>query len=478
MGAVTRALLFACVCACSPVPVPVPVLGASASASASASALSGDISVSGGTPKGRLVIGWRTKDEQKIIDGGGFSMRAERDLISRWRVAEEIDFAKTAHTSYRIEGAPRDATPVVVLDVEHTFWATVFGQGIGQGIGQGKGFRGSASSGGGPVVLRANPVRPAEEACAGPRYRLFQIDSPGLPTPKRRFCAWLPEGFDDKKNEARRYPIVFMLPGFMSTDVAYLRGNRHMGLRADAIAKETKREVVLVGVDTSTPTGSTYLEDSGPNGPFATFLATRALPEIEKGVHGIAKRTGRALIGQSTGGFNALSLGMRRSDLFSVIGASSPDAPDPAAWLLEDEGKSRRAREWLRRWTVLEDALGGTGQMTSYAADWSSGKWPFDLATGAVVEPVLAQWVAKSPHGMLADPPTVARLKQDLSGRILVIVGRNDEFDLFPSAERFALELADRGIETRFVATDHGHGDGNERLETSLRFALERLDGT
>lgn len=446
----------------------------------SGKAITGEVTVAAGivaAPKGRLVVGWRTDEEEKRVEKGDVSMQLFKDMIARYTPGDEVDFAKTPKIAYRVDAAPAGAHPVVVLDVDNTFWPTVFGAG--------KGLQGSGPAGGGDVVLKPNPVRPVVERCAGPRMKLIEVPAPGLPTPKRRFCAWLPPSFSEA-DPAKRYPIVFMLPGFTSTDVAYLVGKKHMGERADAIAKETKREVVLVGVDTSVPIGSTYLEDSKTNGPVATFFAGPALLAIEKAVHGIGKRTARGLIGQSTGGHNALSFGMRRSDLFSVIGASSPDAPDMEMWLRGPasargaEGGAKQqvghVDDTIRRWLWIEDKLGGPGQMASYAADWSNGKWPFDPTTGVVDDGVLAQWVAKSPHGMLRDPATVARVKKDLSGRILIIVGKNDEFGLFPPSEHFAKELGEHGIETRFVATDHGHGDGTERLEVGLRFALERLD--
>src|SRR5262249_10455590 len=150
--------------------------------------------------------------------------------------------------------------------------------------------------------------------------------------------------------------------------------------------------------------------------------------------------------GQSTGGYNSLSFGMRHSDLFSAIGASSPDAPDVEKWLLEPG--TRRAREWLRNWANIEAAVGGAGQITSWAANWSPDntaprgfRYPIDVDTGIADEEVLAQWVTRTPHGLVRDPTFLARVKRELSGRIMIIVGRNDDFDLFAPAESFAREL-------------------------------------
>jgi pimeloyl-ACP methyl ester carboxylesterase len=471
----------------------------SSSAPDPAAKLEGEVVLAAGQVpvKGRLVIGWRTAEEQKEIDAGNFSMKTARNMMERYTAGEEVDFSKTKRVRYKVtaEEAPADGAAVAVLDVDHTFWPTVFGKG--------KGLQGSTKAGtkGGEIALaRTAPPAPAADAaavtepCSGPRMKLVVIEESSLSratedAPGRRFCAWLPKSWATAP-ERIRYPLIFMLPGFMSGEMAYLSGKNHAGDRLDAmIANASKAptklpEAILIGVDTSTKIGSTYLEDSPTNGPWDTFLASRALPELEKALKGIPKRTGRALIGQSTGGLNALSYGMRHSDLFSAIGSSSPDSPDVELWLFGPNSVpgSRRPHEWIRKWALLESEVGGPGQTTSWAVDWSPNKpsghfIPFELDTGVVDEGVISRWVAKSPHGMMKNSPSFAeKVKKDLSGRILIIVGKNDEFGLYPTAESFAKELDTAGVTTKFVATEDGHGNGLARLEEATKFVLERLD--
>lgn len=416
--------------------------------------------------KGRLVLGWRTVEEQRAVDAGIFDMKTARAMMDRWTPGAEVDLATTPRVPYTIEGAPVDAVPVVVLDVEHTFWLTVFGRG--------KGLIGHGPSGGGTVPIQPNPKRPTgHEPCAGPRRKLVIVT--GQKVGPRRFCAALPASFE--QSPKRRYPIVFLLPGFTSTEMSYLSPAKSLAARIDARGDD----VVLVGVDTSTPLGSTYFEDGGVNGAYDAFFTKEALPVLERELRGMGGRNARALVGQSTGGYNVLALGFRHSDLFSVIGSSSPDAPDVEAWLFPDG--SRAVHPWIVRWAKLEDALGGVGQTRSWAADFSPDpsaphgfRLPFDLATGAADEAVLAKWIAKSPHGMLRDPQVRARVKKDLSGRIYVSAGRADEFGLFGPAERFAKELGALGIETTWVPTEDGHGNADPRLEAAIAFALERME--
>jgi len=426
----------------------------------------------GARGSGRFVLTWRTVDEEREVAGGGPSLTIIRRMLDRMTVSDaDIDLTSTRRLPYALPNAPKDAVPVAIVDVDHTFWETF--------QGGGKGYTASGVSGGGALRLAQAPATPGPrpERCQGDRYRLVHVDDPSLG--RRRFCAYLPASWTAASK--RRYPVVFLLPGFGSSDMSYLVGRRHVGLRLDDLSKDTGREAVLVGVDTSIPLGSTYLEDSPVVGAWDSFMATKVLPALERALPIMPSRTARALMGQSTGGFNALSFGMRHTELFSAIGSSSPDAPDIEKWLLSPG--TRRAQDWIRNWAKVEHAVGGAGQFTSWAASWSPApaaprgfRYPIDVETGAVDEPVLAQWVAKAPHGLLRDTKLLARVKKALSGRILITVGRRDDFDLFAPAESFAQELSALGVDTRFVPTDHGHDGYLERFEATLRFLLEKLD--
>jgi hypothetical protein len=133
-------------------------------------------------------------------------------------------------------------------------------------------------------------------------------------------------------------------------------------------------------------------------------------------------------------------------------------------------------------WFRLDEALGGPGQMTSYAADWSPDAsaprgfvWPIDLATGEVIAPVWARWVARSPFAWLDDAAFVERARGAFSGRILVAASPGDEFDLYEPAARFSERLTEVGVEHRFVTTEGGHGDVAPRFLAVVEFAAEHL---
>src|SRR5690606_28550442 len=112
----------------------------------------------------------------------------------------------------------------------------------------------------------------------------------------------------------------------------------------------------------------------------------------------------RALVGHSTGGFNAVHLGMNHPDLVHAVGASSPDPLELANWLRDGAVLKPRWRAWLS----AEHELGGRGQFVSWAASWSPDdsaprgfRFPADPKTGVIDEAVYQRWLARSPAARL-----------------------------------------------------------------------------
>jgi pimeloyl-ACP methyl ester carboxylesterase len=279
------------------------------------------------------------------------------------------------------------------------------------------------------------------------------------------------------KHRARRYPVIYALPGLGGTDTSFY--GRPVDL--EALEKESGREAIIVSVDTSTRSGSTYLTDSPTEGDFDTFLAAEVPAAIDKAYRTLARGKGRALIGQSTGGFNAVSFGLRHSQAFGAIAAMSPDGLDLGAWLSPD-GKVLAA-PWLHL-ARLEDGMKSAGEMTSLAASFSPDPssargfdWPCDLSTGALDAAVWSKWLAFSPSVLLTQPKILEEAKANLNGRMSVTVAEDDEFDLFGPAKRFVDQAMASGVKVVFTPTKGGHTDGIvEREQSSVRFLLETLD--
>lgn len=446
---------------------------APAVATTNADVLSGTFALEGGaSARGTLVTTWLSPAEADQFRRGSVEGRTFRELVARFEVRGDVSVGPGARVPYRI-AAPQGSVALAVLDVDHTFWETLFGGG--------RGFVGLSEGAGGAIVARGpKPVVKRAEPCSGERMVLFQVEAPtlagtiGNPT-SRRFCAYVPRSY--AAEPARRYPVVFLFGGFMSTEMARLGPKSRIKAAFDAIADQAGKEAILVGVDASTKLGSSYLEDSPITGQFASFVSGPMLREADAHLRTLARGDARGVVGQSTGGFLAMSLGLRFPELFGVVGATAPDGLDFRAWLLGDDG---RVRPWLRAWTRLEAALGGPGQMTSYAADWSPGPsgptFPFDLVTGAP-SPGIDAWLRHSPTELVTrDASLAARVREHLGGKIFVAIASDDEFRLTPPARSFSETLSKLGIAHTLEETSVGHLAGTEaRTLRALTYVVEHL---
>lgn len=360
----------------------------------------------------------------------------------------------------------------VVFDTHGEGLESVFGAQPGRYLGEVRIDAGVRSA---EASLEGRPYEEPHEACEGPRTTLVTLDDPATRTPSdagtRRLCVYVPPSYE--RSPARRYPVIYAFPGFSGW---HARGDA-WGQRAlfDREGEALGVEVIVVGVGTRTAEGSSYLQRSTRFGDWDGFVSARMIAAIDQRFRTLPTR---ATIGHSTGGWNALAAALHHPDVFTAAAASSPDAPDLDAWLLD--GDAMRP-EWLT-WLRAESRLGGRGQFVSYAAAWSPDEaaasglaWPVDLASGALVPAVYDRWRRAS---LAAELRTDEGLRQAraLSGRIAITTGRRDEFALFAPSERYVAALRAAAVETAWVPTDLGHfGAGPERFTPLVRFLLERV---
>ena len=129
----------------------------------------------------------------------------------------------------------------------HAFWPTMFGGGAGNLIGASA----PAVDGKAAVKLDAIPAfGPPQEGCVGNRLELVRLQAPDVAGTigndvDRRLCVFLPPSY--ATDPTRRYPVVYLLPGFSSTDTAYLRGNQDVRAKVDALAASGGGEAIVVG---------------------------------------------------------------------------------------------------------------------------------------------------------------------------------------------------------------------------------------
>jgi pimeloyl-ACP methyl ester carboxylesterase len=504
-GGVIVALLFAAACG-GPTTTPK-TTGSVAKASGDSSdgktrvrgSVSLDPPLAGYAPRGQLAVGWLTPEEAHAFEEGRApSMRTVKELATERLVAVgEADFLTLAtRVPYALElpepPKSEDVVPFAVVDTCGNVYGALFGgcDGAVLGFGAVTHVKPAATVTTGIVLTRRRQPEGHVDGCPDDhgRRELLRVTAPGTAglvnnDPSRRACVWLPESY--ARHTTRRYPVIYVLPGLGGDDAAFY----HRKVDLDEVEKAAGREAILVSVDTSTRHGSTYLTKSPLEGDFDTFLAMELPAAVDKAYRTLApvplagrgkgpvpRFRGRALIGQSTGGFTAMAFALRHSDLFSAVASMSPDGLDLGDWLAPD-GKGFAA-PWLHM-LRLEDAMNSQGEMASLGASFSPDPksprgfdWPCDPATGKLDDAVWARWLQESPSTMIESPAILEAARANLSGRIYVTVAEHDEFELFEPAKRFTGELARAGVEAAFVPTGGGHTEGVEARE---RAALEAL---
>jgi S-formylglutathione hydrolase FrmB len=415
--------------------------------------------------RGTLTVMWLTASESEAFESGKVTVGMLRDLVTRAELIGEIDTAQDRTFTVHV---PRGRVALrAAVDVSRTGIESLLGGGDGTLTGMSPLFDvGDAAIEAPLIVVSGRPKRTPRELCQGDRLTFEYIEAPevagmvGNPT-SRRFCVRVPVGYAD--HPGWRYPVIYALPGLHSTDSAVI----------DAYGLDPP-DTIVVAVDTSTKTGSTYLVDSATNGDWDTFFTRRLIPYVDAHYRTLARRRARGITGHSTGGFNAVSYGMRHPDLIGAIAASSPDGLDLSVWLTADGA----VRPWIRDFARVEHGLGGVGQFISYAADWSPAEggydWLFD-ASGALVERVWQRWLANSPRSWLRDPARVAAIAP-LSGHIYLTVGERDEFDLWPPTVAFSKALTAAGIGNELVVSSGGHASTAEHMAAIVKFLAAKLE--
>jgi S-formylglutathione hydrolase FrmB len=161
------------------------------------------------------------------------------------------------------------------------------------------------------VLLLAAPP-----AVAGPRFETRSVSSPHLPEPAR-VVVQLPPSYGDAPS--RRYPVVYFLhDGFGNEETLSKRG---IAAQLDGeMAAGRLPEMLVVS-----PRGiGTWFTDSADGKVmYGAFLASTLVPFVDGAFRTLPRRSARAAIGISMGGYGAVRWGLRSPELFTVTAGLS-----------------------------------------------------------------------------------------------------------------------------------------------------------
>lgn len=128
------------------------------------------------------------------------------------------------------------------------------------------------------------------------------------------YSLYLPPGYNDKKNAAVRYPVIYHLHGAGGNE---LRAVASAQVLHEAIMAGRTPEIIMVF-----PNGgrSTMYQDSADGRFLAeTTFIKELIPHIDATYRTIADRKGRCIEGFSMGGRGAVHLALKHPDLFCSL---------------------------------------------------------------------------------------------------------------------------------------------------------------
>src|SRR5262249_38563966 len=146
----------------------------------------------------------------------------------------------------------------------------------------------------------------------------------GDPT-TRRLPVLLPPGYADSN---RRYPVLVGLAGFTGRGIAMLNDDPwqpNLAQRLERLYAGGMPHVIVVLPDGFTRYGGSQYLNSSATGRYEDYIAEEVVRWVDARYRTFAAPEGRGIFGKSSGGYGALTLGMRHPEAFGAVACHSGD---------------------------------------------------------------------------------------------------------------------------------------------------------
>jgi len=279
---------------------------------------------------------------------------------------------------------------------------------------------------------------------------------------ERDVYIYLPPSYDSQPN--KRYPVVYFLHGFGASSQAYWNLMSVPETADRLMTAGTIQEMILVHPDANTKFGGSFYSNSATTGYWEDYITNDLIAYIDSHYRTIATREGRGLAGHSMGGYGAFRIGIKHSDLYSVL------YPMSACCLLNNpytagQGGRGAAQAKGEAQAKAGNAAKGKGKArpsngpAATAAAWSPDPHNppdyYDEPTenGQVRPEIAAKWLANAPMAFVDQ--YVPGLKSYRAFKF--DVGLSDSLlDINRQMDQMLTEL---GIAHEFETYEGGHGD-------------------
>jgi S-formylglutathione hydrolase FrmB len=298
----------------------------------------------------------------------------------------------------------------------------------------------------------------------------------------RDLYLYLPPGYD---GSAARYPVIWCLSGFTGRGRMMLNdGTWEPGLgdRMDAlVASGRAKPAILAMPDCFTHLGGSQYVNSPALGRYEDYLVDELVPFVDGRFRTRADAAHRGVMGKSSGGFGAISLGMKHPDVFAGVACHSGDMAFDLCYRIDFGPALRGLRKaggvepWLRKFRgsrrkrasdihVLNILAMSASYSPNVGAPPAYCDLPFDLETGTLDANVWKRWRSFDPV-RLAD-----RYAENLKRLRLLYIdcGTEDEFYLDLGARQLVERLRRLGVPHEHEEFEDGHMSIPYRNDVSL----------
>jgi predicted alpha/beta superfamily hydrolase len=181
-----------------------------------------------------------------------------------------------------------------------------------------------------PAQAADKPADSPKASTALPGVSLLgsPVEMPGLER-KRQLRLYLPPGY---ATSGKRYPVLYMHDGQNLFDAATAyAGEWKVDETLDALAKEGKLELIVVGIDNGQEKRMTELNawdnekmGKGEGRAYTDFIVNTVKPMIDKTYRTLPDRAHTAIMGSSMGGLASHYALVQYPEVFSKAGVFSP----------------------------------------------------------------------------------------------------------------------------------------------------------
>lgn len=307
----------------------------------------------------------------------------------------------------------------------------------------------------------------------------------------RSVTVYLPPGYEAGD---QRYPTVYFLHAFGSSGSSWLQRSAFLPTVPERLESLIERghvpPFIAVFPDGWTSWGGSQWINSDGIGRYRDFVTKDVVGHVDRTYRTLPKASSRAVVGHSSGGYGALSMGRYHPELFAHVGSHSadayfeycylPDFPKAASALLQAGGPEAWYDAFQIR--VRETKMRGDDfpvvNTLAMAAAYSPKKGeplqvelPFDIASGRLRVDVWNRWLVHDPVRFVPKQLDAFRRLQT----VFIDCGTRDEFNLRWGNRMVAEELKGAGIDLLHEEFEDGHGGVAYRFERSVGYLLPRL---